>query len=117
MFLVLFVLNDPHQLEPVLDAWERAGVSGVTILHSSGLGRLRQNLLRDDIPLIPSLGDLMEHSEDLHRTLFSVVEDLSLVDRLIDATKNVVGDLSLPGKGLLVVLPVTRAIGLIRNQE
>ncbi len=112
MFLVLFVLNDPDRLEPLLDAWEGVGVGGVTILHSSGLGRIRKNLFRDDLPLVPSLGDLLEHDEILHRTLFSVVNDMTVVDQLVTVTQQVVGDLSAPETGLLVVLPVAQVYGL-----
>lgn len=116
MYLVLFVLNDPDRMEPLLDAWEAVGVGGVTIMHSSGIGRLRKNLLRDDIPLIPSLSDLLEHDEVLHRTLFSVVSDLDLVDKLAAVTQKIVGNLENPDTGLLVVLPAERVYGLKKKK-
>ena len=37
MFMILFVLHDPEKLDDILTAWEEAGVSGVTILPSTGL--------------------------------------------------------------------------------
>ena len=40
--MVVFVLNDPDRSQDVLDAWEAAGIIGVTILESSGLGRVRR---------------------------------------------------------------------------
>ncbi|MBE0409454.1 MAG: hypothetical protein IBX69_06960 [Anaerolineales bacterium] len=113
MFIVLLVLNDPELTDQLLEAWEGAGVSGVTILHSSGLGRTRRRIeLRDDIPLIPSLKSLIEAEETFSRTLFSVVPDEAMVDRLTAATEQVVGDLSRPGSGVLAVIPVVRALGL-----
>jgi nitrogen regulatory protein P-II 1 len=113
MFIVLLVLNDPELTDLLLESWEEAGVSGVTILRSSGLGRTRRRIeLRDDIPLIPSLKSLIESEETYSRTLFSVVPDEALVDRLIAATTKVVGDLSQPGTGLLAVIPVARVLGL-----
>jgi nitrogen regulatory protein P-II 1 len=113
MYLVLFVLNEAEHLEDVLDAWERTGVSGVTILHSSGLGRVRKDRgLRDDLPLMPSLKALFEHEEYFSRTLFSVVKDDSMAERLVQATEKVVGDLHRPGKGLIVVLPLLKVYGL-----
>jgi nitrogen regulatory protein PII len=114
---VLLVLNDPDQMEPLLDAWENVGVGGVTILHSSGIGRLRQYLLRDDLPLIPSLDDLLVHEEIMHRTFFSVVEDAGVVDQLVTATQQVVGDLSEPETGFLVVLPVAQVYGLNKKSH
>jgi nitrogen regulatory protein P-II 1 len=113
MYLVLFVLNEAEHLEDVLDVWERTGVSGVTILHSSGLGRVRKDRgLRDDLPLMPSLKALFEHEEYFSRTLFSVVQDESMAERLVQATEKVVGDLHRPGKGLIVVLPLLKIYGL-----
>lgn len=112
MFLVLFVLHDPELVEEVLSAWEQAGVGGVTILHSSGLGRVRQGMLRDDLPIFPTLESLEKLSEEFSRTLFSVVADQATIDRLVAATQQIVGDLSKPETGFLVVLPVSQAFGM-----
>jgi len=38
--------------------------------------------------------------------------DADVVDRLTQATVQVMGDLSEPGKGILFVVPVTRVLGL-----
>ena len=113
MFLILFVLHDAEMLEELLDAWEEAGVSGATILHSSGLGRVRQGHgWRDDIPLMPSLKALFDHEEYFSRTLFTLVEDDEMVTQLLNATKKIVGNLNHPDTGLLVVLPVAKIYGL-----
>ena len=115
MYLILFVLHDSEKVPELLDAWEQVGVSGVTILHSSGLGRVRnknRSGLRDDLPLIPSLEALLDHEEEFSRTLFSLVKGEEMVDQLVEATQKVVGNLTHPDTGLLLVLPVVRAIGL-----
>lgn len=116
MFLVMFVLHDPELVEEVLGAWEGAGVGGVTILHSSGLGRARHGLLRDDMPIFPSLESLERNAEEFSRTLFSVVADQQTIDRLVLVTQQIVGDLSQPDTGLLVVLPVSQAFGLNKKR-
>ena len=41
MHMVLFVLDDPELLDEVLDVWEAIGVSGVTIMDSTGINRRR----------------------------------------------------------------------------
>jgi hypothetical protein len=117
MPMILFVLDDFEKLDDLLDAWEAAGVPGVTILHSYGLGRVRQDGLRDDLPLMPSLEDLFEHEEKYSRTLFTVVDSEAIVDRVVAATERVVGDLMKPKAGLLVVLPTARVYGLKRHHE
>ena len=32
MYMVMFVLDDPEKLVEVLNAWEKAGITGVTII-------------------------------------------------------------------------------------
>jgi nitrogen regulatory protein PII len=91
-FLVVFVLNDPNQCSNLLDAWENAGVRGVTILESSGLGRVRQAGIRDDLPLMPNLSDIFKNSETRHRTLFTIVNSQEKIDALVIATQSVVGE-------------------------
>lgn len=117
MYLILFVLHDPDYLDELLAAWETEGVRGVTVLFSTGLGRIRQkSAMRDDIPLMPSLEDFYEAPEDLSRTLFTTVQDHALVDALVTATRRVVGNLEDPNTGLLLVMPVLEAYGLQKGR-
>ena len=115
MHLVVMVLNDVTQLEPVLDAWTREGARGITVLHSTGLARLRGGWRRDDMPLFPSLRDLLEQDELHHRTLFTVVEGDALVERLIAAAQAIVGDFDTANTGILFTMSVDRALGLQRG--
>ncbi len=115
MKLILFVLHDAEKLNALLEAWQEAGVSGATVLFSTGLGRISQaNALRDDLPLMPSVEDFLPKPEHLSRTIFSMIEDDAVVDRVVAATQQVVGDLSEPDRGLLMVLPVNQVYGLRR---
>jgi len=105
-------------LDAVLQAWEDAGVSGVTILASTGLARYRDKpALRDDLPLIPSLEDILENYHATNRTLFTIVKSQEMVDLVVEATEKIVGDLDAPNTGILVVLPVVQAYGLNRRSE
>jgi hypothetical protein len=113
--LVVMVLNDVAHLEGVLDAWTREGARGITVLHSTGLARLRGGWRRDDTPLFPSLRDLLERDDLHHRTLFTVVDGDALVERLIAAAQAIVGDFDTANTGILFTVPVGRALGLQRN--
>ena len=108
--MVIFILDDVNYCHDVLNAWEDVGVFGVTMLDSSGLGRVR-NAVRDDIPLMPSLSDIFKKSETQHRTLFSVVEGEEQIDKIVAATESVVGSLDEPNTGFLFTLPVGRVYG------
>lgn len=113
--LVVLVLDNLEQCSAVLEAWEEAGAPGATILESTGLRRLR-GAVRDDLPLLPSLRDVLSGQELRHRTLFTVVADEATVERIVSATEQVVGDFSHPYSGLLFVVPVTRALGLEKQR-
>ena len=116
MNMILFVLHDPEKLDALLSAWEQAGVSGATVLYSTGLGRIRQDQsLRDDLPLMPSLESFFPKPEELSRTIFTIVEDDALVEKVIAATEEVIGDLTQPDRGLLAILPVSQIRGLRRH--
>ncbi len=116
MYMIFFVLHDPSRLKEVLAVWQETGVSGITILPSTGLKRLQKSLaFRDDIPLIPNLDDLLEHEETLNRTLISIVPSDELADKVVAATQDLIGDLNLPNTGILAVIPVARVYGLDRK--
>jgi nitrogen regulatory protein PII len=112
--VVFVVMPDLRKCQDVLDAWEQRGVSGVTVLESLGLHKIRQMRAgRDDLPLLPSLRHLIESEEYHHRTAFVVVDDDFDLDGLIQATERAMGgDFDAPNSGLLFVVPVTRALGM-----
>ncbi len=114
-YLVVVVLHDLDRCQVVLDAWEGAGVRGITILESTGIGRVRQAGIRDDLPLMPSLSELFKNIETHNRTLFSVVDDLDFAHTLVEAVQNIVGDLDQPNSGLLFIAPLVEVYGL--NKE
>lgn len=114
-YLVVLIADDPDDCPEVLDAWENLGVSGVTILESTGLGRLRRAEMRDDLPLIPSLRDFLNAREVPHRTLLSVVESESIADQMAAAAQEIIGDLNNPHTGFLFVVPVIKSYGLGRK--
>jgi len=113
MKLILFVLQDAEKLLDLLTAWKAAGVSGATVLFSTGMGRLHPGSpLLDDLPLMPTLNDFYVHDEKLSRTVFTIEPD-EMVEKIITVTEQIVGDLDKPGTGILVVLPLDSVHGLI----
>jgi nitrogen regulatory protein PII len=109
--LIVMVLDDRDKLPDVLAAWQEAGVPGITILPSFGIGRISKSGLLDDLPLFVSLHSLLARQEIHHNTLFAVVGDDVDVDTLFDATEAVVGPLTQPHTGIIMVLPVTEVRG------
>ncbi len=116
--LVNLVVHDPSKVNEVIDAWLDAGVTGMTLLDSSGWKRATQtHEMRDDVPLMPSVRALLRGEEERSRMLFSVVDDEFDLDALIRATEGVLGRLDADENGILFVVPVTRTAGLRPEAE
>lgn len=115
-YMVIAVIDELAKCPNVLDAWEAAGIRGITILESTGLGRVRQtDSMRDDLPLMPSLRNLFQTREEHHRTFFTIVPSEEWIERVFEATEQAIGNLNEPNKGILFAVPVARAYGLLEN--
>ncbi len=113
MYLITLFLYNPDLLEEVLQEWDKEGADGATILFSTGMERVLQKQgIRDDIPLIPSLSDFYEAPEAISRTVFTVIKEEIMIEKLLAATQRITGDLNTPGTGVLLVSPVLKAYGI-----
>ena len=116
--LIVVVVTDMQVCHDVIHLWEEAGVPGATILDSMGMRHLQQrHAHRDDLPLMPSLRNMLEQEEYNHRTVFSVVPDGFNLDDLIRRTEELVGDFERDHTGILFVMPVTQVRGLRRDTQ
>ena len=115
-FMVILIVDDPNDCPGILEAWEDIGVGGVTILDSSGIGRIRRAGMLDNLPIMPSISDLFATSEARHRTLLSVVDNQETVNKMVAAAKHIIGDLDEDHTGFLFVVPVLEVYGLGRQR-
>ena len=112
MQLLMFVLREPDRLPALLAAWAKAGAKGVTVLEGHGSGHLSMAMARDDVPLFPSLTDILEKVTEQRRIVFTVTDDAALVSRIVVATQKTCGDLGQPHSGFLFTLPISMALGI-----
>jgi hypothetical protein len=112
MYMVMFVSTNSEQATDVLNIWVEAGISGVTILESSGMQQALKRGIRDDVGMVFTLSSLIRAQEVHHRTLLSAINDEATLNRLVEATTAFVGDWSKPDVGVLFVLPLLQAYGI-----
>jgi nitrogen regulatory protein PII len=112
MQMIMFVLDDPNQLDAVLDAWHAVGVSGVTIVESIGSYR-RRLARRVRGRYLFGLPGLRECTEQCQYILFAIVPDSRTVDMCLDAAEKIVGDLTEPNTGVLVAWELSLAKGVL----
>ena len=104
MEMLVAVLNRQEHVKPVLRGLLDLGISGATVLRSSGMGRT----LSDEVPIF---GRQMIMGQDVfNTTIFSVIEEEELVSASIDVISRIVGDLNQPGTGFLFTVPVSRLV-------
>jgi nitrogen regulatory protein PII len=118
MKLVVLITAQVEAGLDIAQAWQDAGAPGVTVLRAHGLHTLQQELRSGSVELprmIASMGAAMaaiiDNVEERGEVLLSLVED-EMVDPLIAAANETLGDLSQPNHGILFVLPIERAIGV-----
>ncbi len=116
--LVCLIVTEPDKTREVIEAWLRAGASGVIIIEARGLAHLVHTLAtRDDMPLFPSLADVIQPRDEAYQALIEIVPDDFNIDGLVEATEKITGPLSDPETGILFVLPVSRVWGRYRTGE
>lgn len=112
--LLIVILDKPSQLPELLEAWHEINVPGSTVLQSAG-GYLARNWLQQ--MGLGRMGELFGAEDVRRKTVLTVVEDDDLLERAIIEAERVVGDFYQPRTGLLFVVPVSRALGILRPEE
>ena len=111
MYMLMLVLNNPEYLDEVLLAVEAAGVSGSTIIESTGINRRR--LQRQvGAPFMAGINRLTGSTEENHFTLFSIVQDEEQVNACIRAVEKVIGNLDDPDTGVAAAWPLSIVKGV-----
>jgi nitrogen regulatory protein PII len=110
--LLVLVIDDPVKQSDILDAWEDIGVPGVTVVDS--MGSRRESGVRDDLPLIVSLRTVLSSEETNNLTLFCVIDDEAVLAQAIDAARRIIGDFHARHTGIMFVVPVSQAWGILK---
>jgi hypothetical protein len=111
MHMLMFVLDDQDRLHEVLEAWEAVGVTGATIVESTGFNRERQ-ARQVGANYMAGINRLMGEGEQGHYTLFAIVPDEAAALRCLSSTEAIVGDLDGPNTGVLAAWPLTLVRGV-----
>lgn len=114
MYMLIMVLDDTSHLNQVLQAWRSAGVTGVTIMESTGINRVLPRETPN--PGFMGFSQLLGTGRVGHQTLFAVIESMELAETAVAATEAVLGKLSEPHRGIMFALPVAKTWGIPKNR-
>ena len=110
MFMLLMVLDDSERLRDVLEAWEGAGVKGITIFESTGLHRVIPR--HSPQPMFAGFSHMFGGGSAGHHTLFAIVDSMEIAENVVAATEEILGDLSKPHTGIICAVPVAKTWGV-----
>ncbi|MCX7669603.1 MAG: hypothetical protein N2439_05980 [Anaerolineae bacterium] len=110
--MVMLVLDDPARLDAVVEAWAAAGISGATIIESTGIYRHR--VARRQVHARYAFGGGAA-GEYGNVTLLAIVPDEATARQCLVAAESVVGDLDGPDTGVLAAWPLTLVKGVPRE--
>lgn len=111
MKLLVFILNQEEYLEKVVEAYIEAGAGGATILDSEGMGRF----LAYEVPLFADFKEFLKGNRPYNKTIFSVIKDDRVLEKLKRLIDEVVGGLDNPGTGIMFTVPVDWISGTNRE--
>lgn len=111
MYMVMFVIDDPNQLDDVLNAWEATGVSGVTIIESTGINR-RRRAQQVGTAFMAGINRFASSGQEGHYTLFVIVQNEKMVTACQRAAEEVVGSLNDPNTGVLAAWRLDAVVGV-----
>jgi nitrogen regulatory protein PII len=109
MYAILFILDDPEKLDAVLDAWYAVGISGATIMESTGYQRRRA--MRHAIPIRYAFPGDSARARG-HQSIYVIVPDEEAVNACLLAAEMIVGDLDQPHTGVFTAWPLAVAKGV-----
>ena len=107
--LLIVILNDLNHLPPLLEAWKKVGIPGVTIMPSMGGYQAQNHLKRGGLGNLLGIVDQVTADQ---RTLYSLFDDPHLLELAIPDADRVVKGFDSPNSGIMFTLPVTQALGL-----
>ncbi|NLL42951.1 MAG: hypothetical protein GX251_06405 [Firmicutes bacterium] len=116
MYALFLVLNETDYLEEILARFVDVGVQGATILDSQGMASALVGTKGRDLPLFGSLKTLMEGARPYNKTIFTVVDNEQLVERVVEAVKDVLGDADHPSVGFMFSVPIGQVYPLNRTE-
>ncbi|MDI9485643.1 MAG: hypothetical protein QM372_09295 [Bacillota bacterium] len=116
MYALFLVLNETDYLEEILARFVDVGVQGATILDSQGMASALVSNRGRDLPLFGSLKTLMEGARPYNKTIFTVVDNEQLAERVAEAVKDVLGDVDHPSVGFMFSVPIGKVYPLNRSE-
>lgn len=109
MKLLVLILNKVEDLEAILAKFAEKGISGATILHSTGMARALSDY--ENVSILGSLRLILDPAREENRTVLTALND-NQVELAISCIEEIVGSLDKPDTAIVFTLPIDQIKGL-----
>jgi nitrogen regulatory protein PII len=106
MYVLVIVLNETNFLNDILAKFVDLGVKGATILDSQGMAGVIVDEEINDIPLFGALKNIIKGTGKYNKTIFTVLKNEELVERVVDAVQEVLNGDAKATTGFMFSVPV-----------
>lgn len=114
--LLVLIIDDETFTPPIVEAWENAGVTGITMEETTGSQRAH-NMTRDDLPLFASLRSVLVSQQKSTRMFLSVIESDEILARSTDAVLKIIPDFERGHRGIMFTIPIARVWGNVNEPK
>ena len=112
MYVLFIVLNEIQYLSEILVSLKDLGIRGATVINTVGSRRLQDENEEKDRSFLSKLVESLQGDTKNNRTIFSVIEKDEQIHDAMKAIEEILGgDMTVPNKGIMFVLPVTHFRG------
>ena len=112
MNVLILVLNEVEYMNDILDKFVEVGVTGATIIDSQGMGSAITNSGRGTEPFFGAIRQYLDNARPYNKTIFTVIKDEEVLNAACQSVKEILGNMSRPGVGMMFTLPVGETFGL-----
>ncbi|MBL1133979.1 MAG: hypothetical protein HND46_01580 [Chloroflexi bacterium] len=113
--LVVLITARIEEGHTIGEAWQQAGAPGVTLIEGHGLRRLQEATQHTEILSGTfSLLEVFRQVDISSLIIFTVLDEDWLVDRILDTTEKILGDLRQANNGIAFVINLERTVGINR---
>ena len=110
IYILVMVLNKEEYLDDILDKLAELGVTGGTIIDSTGMAE--QLFCNERIPIVGGLRQIFEQCRTSNKTLFSIIENKETLNKAQKVVQGEICDFNDPGIGISFSVPVENVIGI-----
>ena len=108
-FLLVIHLDKVDDMSAIVEIVNNNGVTGCTILESTGVGHTTFTSFTN--PIIASMSRLIGPDKQYNKTIHTVVEGLETLGTVMDQIEELVGDFCTPDRGIMYSIPLREVRG------